>query len=103
VLVKWWLLAIPHYLVVAVFAGGFAYAGQHSGPGLIFLLVVFAAIALLFTSRYPRGIFDFALGMNRWSFRVAGYAALMTDSYPPFRLDLGGSEPTRADAEPGTV
>jgi hypothetical protein len=111
VLVKWWLLAIPHYLVVAIFAGSGAYAGQHSdrwmetsgSPGLIFLLVVFAAVALLFTRRYPRGIFDFVLGMNRWSFRVAGYAALMTDSYPPFRLDLGGSEPTRADAEPGTV
>jgi hypothetical protein len=111
VLVKWWLLAIPHYLVVAIFAGSGAYAGRHSdrwmetsgSPGLIFLLVVFAAVALLFTSRYPRGIFDFVLGMNRWSFRVAGYAALMTDTYPPFRLDLGGAEPATADAGPGTV
>jgi hypothetical protein len=107
-LVKWWLLAIPHYLVVAIFVGG-GYAGQHSDqwmengggvPGLISLLVLFAAIALLFTGRYPRGIFDFVLGMNRWTFRVVAYAALMTDAYPPFRLDLGGSETAVADDRP---
>ncbi len=83
---KWWLLAIPHYLILAVFAGG------ASSGGLVFLLVVIAAVALLFTGRYPRGIFDFVLGMNRWCFRVVAYAGLMTDQYPPFRLDVGGSE-----------
>ena len=100
VLVKWWLLAVPHYLVVAIFvAGGFGVGGGWddgkgtNGPGLIMLLVLFAAIALLFTSRYPRGIFDFVLGLNRWCFRVAVYAALMTDRYPPFRLDQGAREP----------
>ena len=111
VLVKWWLLAIPHYLVVGIFVGGGGYAGKNSDrwmetgglPGLITLLVLFAAVALLFTSRYPRGIFDFVLGMNRWAFRVAGYAALMTDTYPPFRLDLGGSEPVAVDQGGGTV
>ena len=105
VLVKWWLLALPHYLVVAVFAGG-AYAGLNaandsaawtSGSGLIGLLVCFAAIVLLVRGRYPRGIFDLVLGMNRWVFRVVAYTSLMTDTYPPFRLDLGGHEPTGHD------
>jgi hypothetical protein len=93
-LVKWWLLALPHYLVVGVFAGG-AWVGWstwHLGGGLIGLLTLIAAVVLLFTGRYPRTIFDFVLGMNRWVLRVAAYAALMTDAYPPFRLDLGGRE-----------
>jgi len=101
VLVKWWLLALPHYLVVGVFAGG-AWAGLNaandafawtSGGGLIGLLVCISGIALLFTGRYPKALFDFVMGMNRWVFRVAAYAALMTDKYPPFRLDMGGQEP----------
>jgi hypothetical protein len=102
VLVKWWLLALPHYLIVGVFAGG-TWAGLNaasdgwawtSGSGLIGLLVLIAGGFLLFTGRYPRAIFDFVMGMNRWCYRVGAYAALMTDSYPPFRLDMGGSEPT---------
>jgi Domain of unknown function (DUF4389) len=105
VLVKWWLLAIPHYLVVGVFLGGgwFAWGGswdhgRHNGgwgggPGLIALLVLFAAVGLLFTTRYPRGIFDFVLGLDRWVARVAAYAGLMTDVYPPFHLDQGEEEP----------
>jgi Domain of unknown function (DUF4389) len=101
VLVKWWLLALPHYLVVAVFAGG-AGAGWGaangggswaSGSGLIDLLVCIAAVVLLFTGRYPRQLFDFVMGMNRWVLRVIAYAALMTDAYPPFRLDMGDHEP----------
>jgi hypothetical protein len=102
VLVKWWLLAIPHYLLLGVFLAGGWFAwdggwddkgwGWSGGPGLILLLVLFAAIALLFTSRYPRGIFDLVMGLNRWVFRVVGYAALMTDVYPPFRLDQGGED-----------
>jgi hypothetical protein len=111
VLVKWWLLALPHYLVVAVFTGG-AWAswsgaggtwGNATGAGLIGLLVAFAGLALLFTGRYPKSLFDFVLGMNRWVFRVAAYTALMTDAYPPFRLDMGGDEPTVGPLEPTVV
>ncbi len=101
VLVKWWLLALPHYLIVGVFAGG-AWAGLNaaddnmswsSGGGLIGLLVIIAGIVLLFTGRYPRAIFDFVMGMNRWVVRVGAYALLMTDKYPPFRRDKGAHEP----------
>jgi hypothetical protein len=99
-LVKWWLLALPHYLVVSVFAGG-AWGGVNaandnlawsSGGGLIGLLVLIAGVVLLFTGRYPKPIFDFVMGMNRWVYRVGAYAALMTDAYPPFRLDMGGED-----------
>ena len=102
VLVKWWLLAIPQYAIAAVFAGGAAYtttgasgstwqADTLSG-GLIGLLVCFAAITLLFAGRYPKGLYNLIIGMNRWVLRVVAYATLMTDTYPPFRLDQGGAD-----------
>jgi hypothetical protein len=93
-LVKWWLLAIPQYLIVSVFTGG-SYGG-----GLVFVLVLIAGVALLFTKRYPPSMFDFVMGLNRWSARVTAYVALMTDDYPPFRLDQGPEEPTAADSAP---
>jgi hypothetical protein len=90
-LVKWWLLAIPHYAVLSFFVGGGL--SRSAGGGLIGILVLIAAVVLLFTSRYPRTIFDLVVGMNRWVYRVAAYAGLMTDEYPPFRLDQGGEDP----------
>jgi hypothetical protein len=108
VLVKWWLLALPHFLVVAVFVGGawatWTGAGNEwmwGSGGLVGLLVFFAGVVLLFTGRYPQPLYDFVLGMNRWVFRVAAYVALMTDSYPPFRLDMGGNEPPTGTAPDG--
>jgi hypothetical protein len=94
VLVKSWLLALPHLLIVSVFVGG-----AMVSVGLIALLVFIAAVVLLFTGQYPRTIYDFVLGMNRWGFRVAAYTALMTDQYPPFRLDQGGQEPPSEPAQ----
>lgn len=83
VLVKWWLLAIPHYILVGIFQGG---GGGRNGGGLTFILAIFAAIALLFTGKYPEDIFNLVVGFNRWSYRVVAYVSLMTDRYPPFRL-----------------
>jgi hypothetical protein len=73
-LVKW-LLAIPHFIILA-----FLYLGA-------LIAVILAWFAILFTGRYPRGLFGFVEGVIRWHNRVIAYAALMvTDQYPPFRL-----------------
>src|SRR5690606_40534342 len=73
-LVKWFL-AIPHYVVLA-----FLYIG-------VIVVLVIAWFAILFTGRYPRGMFEFVEGVIRWQVQVAGYAFLLvTDRYPPFRL-----------------
>jgi Domain of unknown function (DUF4389) len=73
-LVKW-LLAIPHYIVLF-----FLYIAA-------FVLIIIAWFAILFTGRYPRGMFDFVEGVIRWHNRVVGYAfILVTDRYPPFQL-----------------
>lgn len=105
VLVKWWLLAIPHYLIVGVFAGGwglgwFGNWRAASGGGLIALLAFIAAVIMAVTGRYPQGLFDFIMGMNRWCYRVVAYAALMRDEYPPFRLDTGGADPASFSLPP---
>jgi hypothetical protein len=73
-LVKWFL-AIPHAIVLA-----FLYLG-------VLIVVIVAWFAILFTGRYPRGLFDYVEGVIRWHNRVVGYAfVLVTDQYPPFRL-----------------
>ncbi|MFF1879963.1 DUF4389 domain-containing protein [Pseudarthrobacter sp. NPDC058196] len=114
VLVKWWLLAIPHLLIVAAFEGttgtvwrwetgdnvfGSTYE-RGSGLSLLGLLVLVAAVILLFTGRYQRPLFDLILGVDRWIYRVLVYTALMRDEYPPFRLDQGAGEPGLAPAAP---
>ena len=93
---------LPQYVVVGIFGGGWwlgwweptdaRWAGDR--PGLIGVLVLFAAVVVLFTGRYPATIFNFVMGLNRWVYRVVAYATLMTDEYPPFRFDQGGDETT---------
>ena len=100
-LVKW-LLAVPHYLLVGALVGAAFGATStrgnnrevvYNGPSLIAAGVLIAAIALLFTARYPTGLYDLVVGVNRWSYRLGIYVALMTDRYPPLRLDQGGDDP----------
>jgi hypothetical protein len=103
VLVKWWLLAIPHFFVLAALLGwGASWDRDWAAPGLITVLVVIAGFVLLFTTCYPRGLFDLVLGLDRWVARVVAYVGLMTDTYPPFRLDQGGAEP-RAEPVAETI
>ncbi|HZM66470.1 MAG TPA: DUF4389 domain-containing protein [Nakamurella sp.] len=102
--VKWWLLAIPHYLIIELLVTNwwgwtstgsqrFAFGPVGSG-GLFGLLVVITGIVLLITAKYPQQLFALIVGFNRWIYRVVAHAALVTDNYPPFRLDQSGSEPT---------
>ena len=70
-----WILAIPHYIVLALLAVA------------VVIVVIIAWFAILFTGQYPQGLFDFVVGVGRWLLRVNAYAFLMvTDQYPPFSL-----------------
>jgi hypothetical protein len=70
-----WLLALPHYIVLTILMIG------------VFVVVIIAWFAILFTGRYPRGLFDYVVGVARWNLRVSAYAFfLTTDQYPPFSL-----------------
>ncbi len=100
VLVKWWLLAIPHLIILGLLFGGtmsfiwtFGDTGWGWGGSVVGLLVLIGGIMLAVTGTYPRPLFDLIVGLNRWALRVAGYVGLMTDRYPPFRLDVGDDEP----------
>ena len=110
VLFKWWLLAIPHYAILTFiwgnpqlqeFVGDVLESGAAElsetaiaalplaillGMGLDGVLALIAGVALLFSGRYPQEIFELLMGMSRWGLRVMGYAGLMYDEYPPFRL-----------------
>jgi hypothetical protein len=83
VLVKW-LLGIPQLIIVGIFQGG--NAGRGWG-GLTTLFAIFGAIYCLFTGKHHEDLFRLAIQTNRWSYRVFSYVFLMTDEYPPFRLD----------------
>jgi hypothetical protein len=98
-LLRWWVIALPHYLIALVFVGAgpvlIGRAADWFAPvqaGVLTLLALMAGVVLLFTGRYPQGLFDLIVGINRWVLRAAAYAALMTDAYPPFRLDTGAAE-----------
>ena len=123
VLVKGWLLALPHLILIGALTGsstvrwtdpeapGVRYE-TGTGFSLFGFLVLVAAVILLFSGRYQRPLFDLILGFNRWMYRVITYVALMRDEYPPFRLDQGArdigelqphanSSTPRAPAPPG--
>jgi len=93
VLVKWWLLAFPHMIIVGILHGGWWGWGSgnwnwggEDGTGLVVIIVIIAAVGLLFTGKYHQDIFKLVVGINRWTYRVVAYVSLMTDKYPPFRL-----------------
>jgi Domain of unknown function (DUF4389) len=97
VLVKSWLLALPHLIVLGGLAGTWQFGDVDGFPfivgGLIGALTFAAGLLLLFTGRYQAPLFDLLVGLNRWVYRVTAYVALMTDIYPPFRLDQGPADP----------
>jgi hypothetical protein len=101
VLVKSWLFALPQLLIVGVLTGGTWASTSTTGISLLGLLVLVTAVILLFTGVYRLGLFDLLMGIHRWSLRTATYVALMTDKYPPFRLDQGALDPPASPASAG--
>lgn len=92
VLVKWWLLILPQLAVVALLSGGYRFYVD-----LVGLLALYAGVTLLFRGHYPKGMYDLNIGLHRWIVRVMAYGSLLTDVYPPFRLDQGEREPTATE------
>jgi hypothetical protein len=94
-----WLLALPHLIIVGLLTGSGWAVGPADGwqlrysGGVLGILVLVVGVLLLVTGRYPAGLFDFVLGVDRWVMRTVAYVALLTDRYPPFHLDQGGDEP----------
>ncbi|MFJ5957709.1 DUF4389 domain-containing protein [Paenarthrobacter sp. NPDC092416] len=96
VLVKSWLLALPHLVIVGLITGSIwssSTQGGTNGLSLLGVLVFITAVILLFTGVYRVGLFNLIMGINRWIYRTITYAALMRDNYPPFRLDQGPLDP----------
>lgn len=97
-----WLLALPQLLIIAALNSSGSWE-LYTGPngeqwatrtlGLLAILILVVALALLFTGRYPRGLHDLVVGIARWTLRVIAFVALLTEVYPPFRLDQGEVEP----------
>jgi hypothetical protein len=85
-LVKW-LLLVPHYIVLIVLAIGALFA------------IFISFFAVIFTRRYPRGLFDYVVGVSRWAWRVQAYLLLMVDPYPPFTLQDDPNYPARFEIE----
>lgn len=75
IFVKWWLLAIPHLIILAVL------------DWVAGILAIVVGFVLLFSGKYPEGLFNFMMGVNRWTVRVDAYVYLMRDEYPPFRFE----------------
>lgn len=89
-----WLLGIPQYAIAGLLAGGGVGFVGHAGfgGGVVGVLMLVVGILLLVKDRYPRDVFDLAMGLDRWVLRVCAYGAFLTPDYPPFRLDAGPRE-----------
>lgn len=87
-----WLLALPHYIVLLFL-----------GIGALFVILI-GFFAVLFTGKWPRGLWDYLTGVNRWAMRVTAYVLLLTDQYPPFSLEDDPGYPVRVEFDyPETV
>jgi hypothetical protein len=92
VLVKW-VLAVPHVIIALLLVTDLVASANGSGAfSVLNLVVVIAGVFLLITGQYPRSLFRFLMGINRWLYRLIVYIAFMRDEYPPFRLDEGSKE-----------
>jgi hypothetical protein len=82
-----WLLAIPHWIVLFVLGIG------------AYVVWIISFFAVLFTGRYPEGMFNFMVGVMRWGVRAGAYVLLLTDKYPPFSLADDPSYPVRLEVD----